>query len=176
MRKNETLGGSFMKLEIRPAMRQDIPEIIMLRSELLTFARGKPVSVEDIAAFKHFYEDIWDGINPMYFVCVSDSSIAGQVGVSIFPGLPSAKNPAGICGYIYDVSVKPAKRRKGIARALIYRALKYSKAKGVGYLSLHATSLGEPLYRSLGFAESMHVFLELWREGIENIDFSLMHT
>jgi ribosomal protein S18 acetylase RimI-like enzyme len=163
-----------MKQAIRIATRNDIPEMVKLRSALITYARGKPISEVDVSAFRHFYEHVWDGKNPVYFVCDAADSLAGlagQAAVSIFPALPSAKNPSGWCGYIYDVSVATSERRKGIARDLVLRVLKYSKSKGIGYVSLDATPMGEPLYRSLGFAESTHVFLELWKDGIDKLDF-----
>jgi GNAT superfamily N-acetyltransferase len=154
----------------RTATRDDIPQMVKLRADLITYVRGKKVSDADIVAFRNFYENVWDEKQPAYFVCDECGRIAGQAAVSIFPAVPSAKNPTGTCGYIYDVSVLAGERRKGIARALLRRVLEHCKQACVGYVSLDATPMGEPLYRSLGFAESTNTFLELWKEGLDKLD------
>lgn len=159
-----------MEHVIRFATRDDIPQMVKLRSDLITYVRGKQVSVEDINAFHNFYENVWDGKQPAYFVCQIAGHIAGQAAVSFFPALPSARNPAGTCAYIFDVSVATGERRKGIARSLIERVLEHCKMAGVGYVALDATPMGEPLYRSFGFAESPNTFLELWKEGLDTLD------
>ena len=160
-----------MEHVIRLATRDDIPQMIKLRADLITYVRGKPVSDVDINAFRNFYEQVWNGRQPAYFVCEITGRIAGQAAVSIFPGLPSAKNPKGMCGYVFDVSVLPSERQKGIAHGLVRRALEHCKLTGVGYVSLDATPMGEPIYRSFGFAEPKNTFLELWKEGLDKLDF-----
>jgi GNAT superfamily N-acetyltransferase len=159
-----------MEHVIRPATRDDIPQMVKLRADLITYVRRKPVSDADVDAFRNFYENIWDGKQPAYFVCQIADHINGQAAVSVFPALPSARNPTGTCGYIYDVSVVAGERRKGIARALLRRVLEHCKEARVGYVALDATPMGEPLYRSFGFAESTNTFLELWKEGLDKLD------
>ncbi len=160
-----------MEHVIRLATRDDISQMVNLRADLITFVRRKPVSDVDVNAFRNFYENVWDGRQPVYFICEVTGRIIGQAAVSVFPALPSAKNPTGMCGYIYDVSVAASERRKGVARALLRRVLEYCKQAHIGYLALDATPMGAPLYRSLGFAEPTNVFLELWKEGLDNLSF-----
>ncbi len=45
-----------MEHVIRLATRDDIPQMIKLRADLITYVRGKPVSDVDINAFRNFYE------------------------------------------------------------------------------------------------------------------------
>lgn len=155
---------------VRFASKDDIPSMVNLRRELLEYVRKAPLDEEDIAAIEHFYKDVWDGTNPVYVVFASGNKLLGQVACTIFPAMPSAKNPSGLCGYVYDVSVTAVERGKGIGRALVTKLLQYCKEQGVGYLALDATDLGEPLYRSLGFKEPDNVFLELWKEQLDSID------
>nr|MDO8109684.1 GNAT family N-acetyltransferase [Candidatus Sigynarchaeota archaeon] len=159
-----------MEPVIRMATKADIPGMVKLRRELLEYVRKAPLSDADIAAIQHFYTTVWNGTSPAYFVCPIGKAIVGQAAVSVFPALPSSKNPSGLCGYVYDVSVMSSERRKGIARALITALLWFCKDHRIGYLALDATDMGEPLYRSLGFKEPETVFLELWKDGLDTLD------
>lgn len=55
-------------------------------------------------------------------------------------------------GWIAMVLVEPRFRRQGVGRALLMQALSYLDNQGTESIRLDATSMGEPLYRSLGFA------------------------
>lgn len=58
----------------------------------------------------------------------------------------------GRVGWIAMVLVDARFRRQGVGRALMMQALSYLDDQGAESIRLDATSLGEPLYRSLGFA------------------------
>ncbi|HME53245.1 MAG TPA: GNAT family N-acetyltransferase [Candidatus Lokiarchaeia archaeon] len=157
---------------IRFATKDDIPSMVNLRRELLEYERKVPLDDEDIIAIEQFYKETWDGSNPAYFVCASGKKLLGHVACTMFPAMPSAKNPSGLCAYVFDVSVTATERGKGIGRALMKKLLQYCKEQGVGYIALDATYLGEPLYRSLGFTEPKNIFLDLWKEQLDLIDLS----
>jgi GNAT superfamily N-acetyltransferase len=54
-------------------------------------------------------------------------------------------------GGIYFVATEKAHRRKGYGAATVSAVLEEMAARGVELCILHATALGEPVYRSLGF-------------------------
>ena len=62
---------------------------------------------------------------------------------------------------IYEVSVRPAYRRRGLARALLARQLDVLRARGVAIVRLHTMAefptRAVDLYRDLGF-ETVKVF------------------
>jgi ribosomal protein S18 acetylase RimI-like enzyme len=54
-------------------------------------------------------------------------------------------------GYIFNVYTNPEHRRKGLGRMVVQAALDWSAAKGIHYVSLHASDFGKSLYESMGF-------------------------
>ena len=60
-------------------------------------------------------------------------------------------NLTGRSGYVQWVATEPELRRRGAGRAVMRALLAWYGAAGVTVVELHATSDGEPLYRSLGF-------------------------
>jgi ribosomal protein S18 acetylase RimI-like enzyme len=84
--------------------------------------------------------------------------VASGVGM-ISPRLPSPNNPEGRVGYIQWVATETAFRRRGLARQVLLGLLQWFDERGVPVIELHATTDGEPLYRSLGFGEQGAVAL-----------------
>jgi len=66
--------------------------------------------------------------------------------------LPTPSNPTGAYGCIQWVATDEGFRGGGCARAVMTKLLSWFDTRG-GEVDLHATSMGEPLYRSLGFWE-----------------------
>ena len=75
------------------------------------------------------------------FVATLSGQLAGTATTCVF----------GRVGWIAMVLVETRFRRQGIGRALMLQALSYLEDQGAESIRLDATSLGEPLYRSLGF-------------------------
>lgn len=68
--------------------------------------------------------------------------------------LGSPRNPTGVSGHVFNVATDPGQRRRGHSRACMEALLDWYKTRGVGKIDLHASSAGEPLYTSLGFART----------------------
>lgn len=75
------------------------------------------------------------------FVATLDGQPAGTATTCVFDRV----------GWIAMVLVEQRFRSRGIGRALLNQAITFLENQGVGSIRLDATSLGEPLYRSLGF-------------------------
>ena len=73
--------------------------------------------------------------------------------VTISTRLPTPTNPSGRCGYVQWVATDGEFRGKGFARAVMTTLLDCLDERDVAAVELHATDLGEPLYRALGFWE-----------------------
>jgi ribosomal protein S18 acetylase RimI-like enzyme len=69
--------------------------------------------------------------------------------------LPTPTNPTGGYGYIQWIATDDEFRSRGCARAVMTTLLDWLDARGVTAIELHATAMGEPLYRSLGFWEGL---------------------
>lgn len=63
--------------------------------------------------------------------------------------------------YVSNVFVDPAFRRRGIAAELMQRTIAWAKAKGCANVRLRTSSMGRPLYASLGFVQSEELELKL---------------
>ncbi len=73
--------------------------------------------------------------------------------------LPGPRNPRGLQGYVQSMATDEDARGQGHARAVFAALLAWFDERGVTSVDLHATKLGEGLYRSFGFTEPNHVVL-----------------
>jgi GNAT superfamily N-acetyltransferase len=58
-------------------------------------------------------------------------------------------------GYIQWMSTDPGHRRRGHSRAVLRALLDWFDARAIHVVELHASTMGEPLYRSEGFDEGV---------------------
>ena len=65
---------------------------------------------------------------------------------------PGVRNLKGLQAYALGMYVVPARRRRGIARALMTQLIDCATAAGAPLVTLHASDEGRPLYEQLGFA------------------------
>ncbi|MFD3438015.1 GNAT family N-acetyltransferase [Streptomyces sp. NPDC058685] len=63
-------------------------------------------------------------------------------------------NPRGVSGYVFSVATDADMRRRGHSRACMEALLAWFEERGVRKIDLRASSEGEPLYTSLGFART----------------------
>jgi GNAT superfamily N-acetyltransferase len=68
--------------------------------------------------------------------------------------LGSPLNPTGVSGHVFNVATDPGQRRRGHSRTCMEALLDWYRTRGVRKIDLHASSAGEPLYTSLGFART----------------------
>lgn len=61
-------------------------------------------------------------------------------------------NPTGRCAFLMNVYTAPEYWRQGVAARVVRACIEDARARGAGSLLLESTQMGEPLYRSLGFA------------------------
>ena len=81
-----------------------------------------------------------------HFVARDGGALAGHVVLHV----------EGASGGVYDMGVAPGHRRHGHGTALTLAALAAADELGCTSVTLNATSEGEPLYRSVGFASLGH--------------------
>ena len=88
---------------------------------------------------------------------VDDPSESGKLvacgGAAIIQRLPGPSTPSGRWGYVQWMATDPKYRRRGLARAILTAIVDWLGARGVTNVELHATAMGEPLYRSFGFGD-----------------------
>ena len=148
---------------VRFADAHDISETIRLAG-LMYQAMGLDPSARDwqIAAREALQLRLGDDV--AVFV-VDAPAMPGRLAAcgaaSIATRLPGPSNPSARFGYLQWVSTDSEWRRQGMARAVTVALLQWLRERGVRSVELHATSTGEPLYRSLGFVEGQNRPLRL---------------
>jgi GNAT superfamily N-acetyltransferase len=146
-----------MGVVVRRASVEDAWELTRLRRVMLK-------------NFQEIHDDLWeyackdafeqalsdqDGMIQAFVVDADDfpgKLAACSVGM-IQQGLPSPDNHSGLIGYIQSVSTDPDYRRKGYARAAVEATLEWLDSCGVPKTELTASSMGDDLYRDLGFSD-----------------------
>jgi GNAT superfamily N-acetyltransferase len=76
--------------------------------------------------------------------------------------LPSLGCEDGRYGFVQSMCTDERHRRQGLARAVFEGLMGWFAASGVTRVDLHASAMGEPLYRSFGFVEGRDPELR-WR-------------
>jgi ribosomal protein S18 acetylase RimI-like enzyme len=141
--------------EILPEMAPDPRVRLATEDDAAVLARilrefndhyDEPTPPEEILS-RRIREHISDDLS--YFILAGDRP-DGFAQVTIAPTLFSDKGEA----YLYELYVKPDKRRQGLGRALLNRAMDEARARGLEHISL-TTSMGDDearaLYESSGF-------------------------
>jgi ribosomal protein S18 acetylase RimI-like enzyme len=87
------------------------------------------------------------------FVAEEEGVVVAGVGLRLldWPEHP-LHSGSGQRGYVLNVFVEPEYRGKGLAKSLMLRAEEEFRARGVEYATLHASTMGRPVYEALGWA------------------------
>ncbi|MEU4115047.1 GNAT family N-acetyltransferase [Kitasatospora sp. NPDC028055] len=150
-------------IEVRPAAPADAPELVRLRNVMLQEMPGMAASAGpahwQAAAERMLRERLAapaEELTMSAFV-VDDPERPGRLAAcavgTLEHRLPSPGNPDGLFGSVFNICTDPDRRLRGYARACTEALLDWFDGRRVGRVDLHASSGGEALYRSLGFAE-----------------------
>jgi len=138
----------------RPATLADVDELVRLR-QLMFDSMGvvapDPGWVESCR--RHVREQL--GTEALYGAVVDHPDETGAVAsglVEFQRRVPGAQNVRGRTAYVSSIATDEAFRRRGAARAVLVLLLDEVRQRGVEVVDLHATAVGEGLYRELGFA------------------------
>jgi ribosomal protein S18 acetylase RimI-like enzyme len=156
------------EIEIRPATLTDIPDLVRLRRlmfESMGYDDAAGLDAGDRAARTYFFETIPTGEFHGWLAVTPDGEAVSSGGVVIDCHPPGPKNLSGQVGYIMNICTVPAYRRRGIARRMMQTILAWFQERGICRITLHASGMGEPLYRELGFAESNE--MRYWMQARE---------
>ncbi|MBA0124543.1 GNAT family N-acetyltransferase [Haloechinothrix sp. YIM 98757] len=141
--------------QVRYATTQDTAEIIRLASLMYeSIDLDASTRAWQEAARAAITERLGDGVAIVVAEHPSDSgSLVASGAGSICTRLPGPANLSGRVGYIQWVATAPEWRKQGLAREILTTLLDWYRQEGIVQVELHATTDGEPLYRSLGFGE-----------------------
>jgi len=140
-------------MDIRTLHPSDLELVCRHREEMFRDAgRGDDVLAPMTAHFREWLKPrLADG---SYFGFVmSDHGVdAAGIGLMLIEWPPHPEHPTqDKRGYVLNVFVEPAYRKRGLARELMALADAEFARRGVSYAVLHATEKGRPLYQGLGW-------------------------
>lgn len=141
-------------LVVRTVALADAAVICRYRGLMLEEA-GYEVSDEALGRFRAWLEPrLQSGAYFGYIVEDSDKPVAA-VGMMVLDWPPHPLHPhSSARGYVLNVFVEPAYRRRGIARNLMQRAEVEFTRRGIFYCVLHASPHGRPLYENTGWTQT----------------------
>ncbi|MCC7282934.1 MAG: GNAT family N-acetyltransferase [Acetobacteraceae bacterium] len=96
------------------------------------------------------------------WIAEADGAGVGSIGLWLLPWPHHPKHPAtNVRGYVTNMWVVPAQRRKGIGRMLVQQAVAAARVRGITWMALHATDDGAALYRAMGWKAGNEMVLKL---------------
>jgi GNAT superfamily N-acetyltransferase len=99
----------------------------------------------------HMRQTLEDGSYRGWLAETPVGEVAGGGGI-VITLWPSHPQDAGLRrAEIVNVYTEPAFRRRGIARRLMARMVDWCRTEGLGWVMLHASLEGRPLYEAMGF-------------------------
>lgn len=97
----------------------------------------------------------------IWFFAMTDAEPVGSAAAFLADGYPSLICTARRVGYIAGIFVKPAWRRRGVARGLTETSVAWLKQLGCTSIRLHAAEKARPLYESMGFRATNEMALRV---------------
>lgn len=144
-------------MPVRAATPADIPELVRLREVLATAmadGSGRPPADGWQEAYAGSLAERLADQDVAVLVVDGPGGTLAACGIGfIFHRFPGPGLPDGRFGYILGMATDPRHRRKGYGRAVMDALMAWYRDNGVARVDLHATSDGEPLYRSFGFTQ-----------------------
>jgi GNAT superfamily N-acetyltransferase len=89
-----------------------------------------------------------------------DGKVAGSGCIWLREEQPRPTNPRQEVPYLMSMYTEPTFRRKGVAKAIVKRALGWCREHNYDRVVLHASTQGKPLYESLGFESTTEMRLK----------------
>lgn len=150
-------------MEARRATADDIAELVRLRQVMMDSVWSeRPAEDWRTTCVAILERTLADGSMCAVVVDSPDGGLAACGVGMIAQRLPGPGCSSGRYGYIQSMSTDERWRRKGLARAVVEGLMAWFAEEDVARVDLHASAMGEPLYRSLGFTDPREPELR-WR-------------
>jgi GNAT superfamily N-acetyltransferase len=153
-----------MSLKFRQATSADTPLLIENRLDFLREVSGEKPEEAKAAVRNSLEQYFARAIESQTYICwiaEEGSTVAGTGGLVVREQPANFGCPTGKAGYIMNMYTHPEHRKKGICTALLDKLVETAKNKDISILELHATTIGEPLYKKYGFAFPKSNVLEM---------------
>lgn len=152
---DEIPGGiEFSGLQVRRLVPQDLELICRHREAMFLEAGGDPAALRVMTEhFRPWLRVRLEDDRYYGFMVMDEGDPAAGIGLMSIDWPPHPAHPTqDQRGYVLNVYVDPAYRRRGLATALMKLAEAEFARRGLGFAVLHATEVGRPVYQALGWA------------------------
>lgn len=152
---DEIPGGiEFSGLQVRRLVPDDLELICRHREAMFLEAGGDPAALRVMTEhFRPWLRVRLEDGRYYGFMVMDEGSLAAGIGLMSIDWPPHPAHPTqDQRGYVLNVYVEPAYRRRGLATALMKLAEAEFARRDLGFAVLHATEVGRPVYQALGWA------------------------
>jgi ribosomal protein S18 acetylase RimI-like enzyme len=146
----------------RAATTEDVETLAALRWQM-EVERREPASTSD-EYLQAYTQDVTSALASGFYrawLAEADGEAVACVVLIIMVMPPSSQQLHRKRGYVSSVYTRPEYRSQGIARRLMDTLVSSARDEGVSKLLLNASSMGEPLYLSMGFKHGSALEMEM---------------
>ena len=141
-------------VEIRIAAKDDIELLMSSRLEMLKVVNNLPEDYEYSEEIVRESRDYFLNGDHITVLAIDDGKVIGCASMSFMWIMPTFSHPTGKRAHLMNVYTRSEYRRQGIARKMVNMLIDETWKRGATEISLDATTMGRPLYESLGFTNS----------------------
>ena len=141
-------------VEIRIATNDDIELLMSSRLEVLKVVNNLPADYEYSEEIVRESRDYFLNGDHVTVLAIDGGEVIGCASMSFMWIMPTFSHPTGKRAHLMNVYTRSEYRRQGIARRMVEMLIDETWKRGATEISLDATTMGRPLYESLGFTNS----------------------
>ena len=141
-------------IEYRIATDNDIELLMSSRLEMLKVVNNLPADYEYSEEIVRESRDYFLNGDHITVLAIDDGNVIGCASMSFMWIMPTFSHPTGKRAHLMNVYTRSEYRRQGIARKMVNMLIDETWKRGATEISLDATTMGRPLYESLGFTNS----------------------
>ncbi|MCR5316923.1 MAG: GNAT family N-acetyltransferase [Treponema sp.] len=141
-------------MQIKKTNQNDIETLMQIRLEMLRIVNNMNVEDDfDKTLVECSREYFLNGDQTTVFAMDGDK-IAGCASLSYITVMPTFDHPTGKRAHLMNVYTRAEFRRRGVGKMMVEYLIEEARSRGVTEISLDATQMGHPLYKSLGFNDN----------------------
>jgi GNAT superfamily N-acetyltransferase len=138
-------------MEYRIATAKDIDLLMSSRLEMLKVVNGLPQDYRYDDVIVNESRDYFLNGDHITVLVIDNGEVIGCASMSFMRIMPTFSHPTGKRAHLMNVYTRSEYRRQGIARKMVEILIDETWKRGATEISLDATTMGRPLYESLGF-------------------------
>lgn len=141
-------------MQIRIATKEDIDLLMSSRLEMLKVVNDLPQDYQYDEELVNESRDYFLNGDQITVLVIDNGEAIGCASMSFMRIMPTFSHPTGKRAHLMNVYTRSEYRRQGIARKMVEILIDETWKRGATEISLDATTMGRPLYESLGFTSS----------------------